>query len=48
MSKTNASDLSRDELAKLFSMPIADAAKQIHVCATVLKKVCRKYVAISS
>jgi len=37
-------DLNLDDLSIYFHMPIAQAAKEIGVCATVLKKICRKYV----
>lgn len=37
-------DLSLEALAEHFHLPIAEAARQIGVCATVLKKICRKYV----
>lgn len=39
---SNAHELSLDELAQYFHLPIAEAAKEIGVCATVLKKICRK------
>ena len=39
-------DLSLEALAEHFHLPIAEAARQIGVCATVLKKICRKYVLI--
>lgn len=39
-------DLSLEALAEHFHLPIADAAREIGVCATVLKKICRKYVPI--
>jgi len=35
-------DLNLDDLATYFHLPIAMAAKEIGVCATVLKKICRK------
>jgi type II secretory pathway pseudopilin PulG len=35
-------DLNLEELATFFHLPIALAAKEIGVCATVLKKICRK------
>lgn len=44
----DAHDLQLEELARYFHMPIAEAAKEIGVCATVLKKICRKYVLESS
>eukprot|EP01096_Ripella_sp_DP13-Kostka_P006986 TRINITY_DN252_c0_g1_i4.p1 TRINITY_DN252_c0_g1~~TRINITY_DN252_c0_g1_i4.p1 ORF type:complete len:418 (-),score=250.33 TRINITY_DN252_c0_g1_i4:128-1381(-) len=34
--------LSFDQLAKLFHMPLSDAAKEIGICCTALKKACRK------
>mmetsp|Transcript_10011 Transcript_10011/g.30570 ORF Transcript_10011/g.30570 Transcript_10011/m.30570 type:complete len:661 (+) Transcript_10011:334-2316(+) len=38
--KTKA--ISFDELAKHFHMPINDAAKELGICATVLKELCRR------
>lgn len=37
-----AYELQLEELSKYFHLPIAEAAKEIGVCATVLKKICRK------
>jgi hypothetical protein len=39
-----AGELTLEELSQYFSFPISEAAKQIGVCATVLKKICRKFV----
>lgn len=41
---TSGADLNLEELSNYFHLPIALAAKEIGVCATVLKKICRKYV----
>eukprot|EP01094_Clydonella_sp_ATCC50884_P019534 TRINITY_DN383_c0_g1_i1.p1 TRINITY_DN383_c0_g1~~TRINITY_DN383_c0_g1_i1.p1 ORF type:complete len:346 (-),score=158.15 TRINITY_DN383_c0_g1_i1:501-1538(-) len=35
-------DLSMEDLSKYFHLPINDVAKELGVCATVLKKICRK------
>ena len=40
----SGANLSLSELALYFHLPIAEAAQKIKVCATVLKKMCRKYV----
>jgi hypothetical protein len=42
MSSVNLKSKTREELAKYFHLPIAEAAKELGVCATVLKKICRK------
>ena len=34
--------LSREDLAAYFDMPIKAAAKEIGICTTILKKLCRK------
>jgi len=38
----NVRDYTREDLAKYFHLPINGAAREIGVCATVLKKICRK------
>ncbi|URE48013.1 RWP-RK domain, partial [Musa troglodytarum] len=35
--------LTFDEISKLFSLPIAEAAPVLGVCTSVLKKICRDY-----
>eukprot|EP01121_Diplochlamys_sp_Union-15-3_P008346 TRINITY_DN2211_c0_g1_i1.p1 TRINITY_DN2211_c0_g1~~TRINITY_DN2211_c0_g1_i1.p1 ORF type:complete len:126 (-),score=15.76 TRINITY_DN2211_c0_g1_i1:463-840(-) len=39
---SNLHEYSRADLAQFFHMPITQAAREIGVCATVLKKMCRK------
>jgi len=38
-------ELNLETLSAFFHLPISEAAKEIGVCTTVLKKICRKYVA---
>ena len=35
-------NISFDELSKFFHLPINQVAKELGVCATILKKICRK------
>ena len=35
-------NISFDELSKYFHLPINQVAKELGVCATILKKLCRK------
>lgn len=37
-----AHKLTTNELAQYFHLPISKAAKEVGVCATVLKKICRR------
>mmetsp|Transcript_7672 Transcript_7672/g.10711 ORF Transcript_7672/g.10711 Transcript_7672/m.10711 type:complete len:322 (+) Transcript_7672:122-1087(+) len=39
---TNAHDFDLEELAQYFHLPINEVAAELGVCATVLKKICRK------
>ncbi|XP_042456249.1 protein NLP1-like [Zingiber officinale] len=41
--QTKSATLIFDEISKLFSLPIAEAAPILGVCTSVLKKVCRDY-----
>ena len=34
--------ITRDQLREYFHLPINEVAKRLGVCATVLKKICRK------
>jgi hypothetical protein len=40
---THAKSLQLKELQTCFHLPMAEAAKNLKVCSTVLKKICRKY-----
>jgi RWP-RK domain len=43
-SSSSAADVSitREQLTKYFHLPITDVAKELGICATMLKKICRK------
>jgi hypothetical protein len=43
-SSSAAADVSitREQLTKYFHLPITDVAKELGICATMLKKICRK------
>lgn len=41
-STTSHHDYTYDELAKYFHMPINDVSQELGICATLLKKICRK------
>lgn len=43
LARTMSRHITREELARQFHLPISEAAKNVGVCATVLKKVCRSY-----
>lgn len=36
-------DISMDKLVSVFHLPIAEASEQLGCCATVLKRICRRY-----
>lgn len=44
MASSSAADVSitREQLTKYFHLPITDVAKELGICATMLKKICRK------
>lgn len=42
-SSSRRKSASRDQIASYFHLPIAAASREIGICATLLKKICRKY-----